>query len=406
MPRKAISLPYQVDYLSILDENGQLDKELEPDMPDELLLKLYRAMLLARRFDERMIDLQRQGRIGTFGPTKGHEAAHMGSVAAIRDSDWMVPAFRENGAELWRGRTMESFLLYYGGFDEGARIEETRNDLPIAVPVGSQTLHAVGLGFGINYRKTAQVVLVFFGDGATSEGDFHEAMNFAAVFQTPVVFVCQNNQWAISIPRSRQTRSETLAQKAIAYGMPGIQVDGNDVLAVYAATKEAVDRARSGGGPTMIECVTYRVVMHTTADDPKRYRSEEEAQEWMKKDPLVRFQRYLIDRKLLNDTKIEALEGEIKAEIQAAVERAEQQMAALGDPLDMFDNAFEEMPPSLREQREELRRELGSNGHAPNGELGDTAAIVKQLFADRPPKATSAILRPEVAANGEETGHG
>ncbi len=405
MPRKAIPLPYRVDYLSILDENGHLDKELEPDMPDELLLRLHRAMLLTRQFDERMLDLQRQGRIGTFGPIKGHEASQLGAVAAIRDSDWMVPSFRENGAEMWRGRTMESFLLYYAGFDEGARIEEGRNDLPIAVPIASQTLHAVGLGFGINYRKTDQVVLVFFGDGATSEGDFHEAMNFAAVFQTPVVFVCQNNQWAISVPRERQTRSETLAQKAIAYGMPGIQVDGNDILAVYAATREAVDRARSGGGPTMIECVTYRVVMHTTSDDPKRYRSEEEAQEWMKKDPLPRFQRYLKDRNLLTDEGIEALEGEVKAEIQAAVDRAEQQIAALGDPLDMFNHAYEEMPPPLLEQREELRRELGSNGHNSTAELDGASAIIKQLFTDQPPKA-NATLHPGVAANGEEAGRG
>ncbi|HEX2987781.1 MAG TPA: pyruvate dehydrogenase (acetyl-transferring) E1 component subunit alpha [Chloroflexota bacterium] len=405
MPRKAIPLPYQVDYLSVLDENGHLDKELEPDMPDELLLKLHRAMLLTRRFDERMLDLQRQGRIGTFGPIKGHEAAHLGAVATIRDSDWMVPSFRENGAELWRGRTMESFLLYYAGYDEGARIEDGRNDLPIAVPIASQTLHAVGLGFGINYRKTDQVVLVFFGDGATSEGDFHEAMNFAAVFQTPVVFVCQNNQWAISVPRDRQTRSETLAQKVVAYGMPGIQVDGNDILSVYAATKEAVDRARSGGGPTMIECVTYRVVMHTTSDDPKRYRSETEAQDWMKKDPLVRFQRYLIGRKLLTDKKIEALEAEVKAEIQASVERFEQQAAALGDPLDMFNHAYAEMPSTLLEQREELRRELGANGHTTAADMDDTAAIIRQIFTEQPLKAT-ATLRPEVAANGEETGRG
>ncbi|HEX2922827.1 MAG TPA: thiamine pyrophosphate-dependent enzyme, partial [Chloroflexota bacterium] len=317
----------------------------------------------------------------------------------------MVPSFRENGAELWRGRTMESFLLYYAGYDEGARIEDGRNDLPIAVPIASQTLHAVGIGLGINYRKTDQVVLVFFGDGATSEGDFHEAMNFAAVFQAPVVFVCQNNQWAISVPRDRQTRSETLAQKVVAYGMPGIQVDGNDILAVYAATKEAVDRARSGGGPTMIECVTYRVVMHTTSDDPKRYRSETEAQDWMKKDPLVRFQRYLIGRKLLTDKKIEAAEAEVKAEIQASVERFEQQASALGDPLDMFNHAYAEMPSTLLEQREELRRELGANGHTTAADVEDAAAIIRQIFTEQPLKAT-ATLRPEVAANGEETGRG
>jgi pyruvate dehydrogenase E1 component alpha subunit len=224
--------------------------------------------------------------------------------------------------------------------------------------------------------------------------------------QTPVVFVCQNNQWAISIPRARQTRSETLAQKAMAYGMPGVQVDGNDILAVYAATREAVDRARSGGGPTMIECVTYRVVMHTTADDPKRYRSEAEAQEWLKRDPIVRFQKYLTDKKLLSDRRIEALENEIKDEIQAAVARAEKQMAELGNPLDMFDLACEEMPPTLQEQREELRRELEADGHSTAAEEEEANAIVERLFSEQPPKATAAALRPEVAANGEEAGSG
>ena len=294
MPKTRIELPETIGHLSILDEHGDLDQDLEPAIPDELLLKLHRAMLLARRFDERMLSLQRQGRIGTFPPIKGQEAAQLGAAAVLRPSDWMVPAFREMAAEIWRGRSLESILLYYDGFDEGGRIPDDRNDLPISVPVGSQILHAVGLAWAIKYRGKDEVVMTFFGDGATSEGDFHEAMNFAGVFQTPVVFVCQNNQWAISIPRSKQTRSETLAQKALAYGMPGIQVDGNDVLAVYAAASEAVERARSGGGPTLIECVTYRLAMHTTADDPKRYRTDAEVEEWRRKDPITRFQNYLM----------------------------------------------------------------------------------------------------------------
>jgi pyruvate dehydrogenase E1 component alpha subunit len=361
MPRSEIDLPHRIEYLSILDEDGQLDAELDPVIPDGLLLRLHRTMVLARRFDERMVSLQRQGRIGTFGPIKGQEAAQLGAVAVLQPGDWMVPSFREAAAEIWRGKSLESFLLYFGGYDEGGAVEPGRNDLPIAIPVGSQTLHAVGIGYGIKYRRQSQVVMTFFGDGATSEGDFHEAMNFAAVFQLPVVFVCQNNHWAISIPRARQTRSQTLAQKALAYGMPGIQVDGNDIVAVYAAARVAVERARAGGGPTMIECVTYRVAMHTTADDPKRYRADEEVEPWLKRDPIVRFQKYMKEKGLLDDDAMAAVEREIQAEIQAAVDRAETTMQKKVDQLAMFEHHFAELPSHLMEQRQELQRELAAN---------------------------------------------
>jgi len=358
MPRNEIDLPCRVESLSILDENGELDKELEPDMPDELLLKLHRAMLFARRFDERKLTLQRQGKMGTFGPIKGQEASQIGAVAALEPEDWMVPAFREMGAELLRGREPETVLLMYAGYNEGGYLPEGVNNLPVAIPVASQTLHAVGIAYAMKYRKTGRVAMTFFGDGATSEGDFHEAMNFAGVFQVPLVFVCQNNQWAISLPRAKQTRSKTLAQKAIAYGMPGIQVDGNDVLAVYTAAKEAVDRARSGGGPSMIECVTYRMSVHTTADDPTRYRTDEEVEEWVKRDPIIRFQKYLTDKGLMSQEKIDALEKEVKAEISDVEQRWEDQMKKIGDPMNMFDNLFEELPPYVREQRDELSRNL------------------------------------------------
>lgn len=361
MPRNKIDLPAEVEALSILDEKGELDKDLEPDLDAELLLRLYRAMLLGRRFDERLLSLQRQGRIGTFAPITGQEASQIGAVAALRSSDWMAPAFREMGAELWRGKPMVSVILTYGGFGEGGRIEDDRNDLPVAIPVASQVLHAVGLAWAMKYRSQKDVAMTFLGDGGTSEGDFHEAMNFAAVYQIPVIFVCQNNQWAISFPRKNQTRSKTIAQKALAYDMPGIQVDGNDVLAVYVAAKEAVDRARDGGGPTLIECVTYRMMMHTTADDPKRYRTEEEVEEWKKRDPIDRFQKYLKDKDLLSDETIESLEAEIKAKIQAAVDEAEKQMKTLGDPLGMFENVYADMPAYLKEQREELAQELSES---------------------------------------------
>jgi pyruvate dehydrogenase E1 component alpha subunit len=351
MPRSPIPLHEKIDHMQILNERGELDNALEPAIEAPTLQKLHRTMLLARRFDERLLSLQRQGRIGTFPPVSGQEAAHLGAVAVLRPSDWMVPAFREMAADIWRGRSLESIIIYNNGFNEGSRIPADRNDMPISVPVGSQILHAVGLAWAMQYRGKNDVAMAFFGDGATSQGDFHEGLNVAGVFQLPVVFVCQNNQWAISIPRSKQTRSATLAQKALSYGICGIQVDGNDILAVYAAAQEAVDRARTGGGATLIECITYRMSVHTTADDPKRYRTDVEVEEWRKKDPIIRFQDYLRAKGLLSEESITAEETSIAAEIQAAVECAEEQMQKLGDPMLMFEHAYAEMPEHLKEQR-------------------------------------------------------
>jgi len=358
MPRHQIDIADPIEHLSILDEKGNIDTSLEPDLEDGLLIKLYRFMLLGRRFDERLLSLQRQGRIGTFPPISGQEAAHVGPIAVLKNSDWMVPAFRETAAELWRGRSMVSVILSNAGYAEGADLGDPGNNLPMSVPVGSQMLHAVGLAWAARYRGRDDVAMTFFGDGATSEGDFHEAMNFAGAFQTPVVFVCQNNQWAISIPRSMQTRSATIAQKAVAYGMPGIQVDGNDVLATYTAAAEAVSRARAGGGPTLIEAVTYRMSVHTTADDPKRYRSDDEVDAWRKKDPISRFHKYLLARGLLTDTLTHQLEDEILDEIQSAVEAAETAMESMGDPMEIFEHSYAERPPYLEEQRDTLAREL------------------------------------------------
>ena len=358
MPRLPLEIPDQIDYLSILDSDGHIDASLEPQIAQKTLLKMYEFMVLGRRFDERMLSLQRQGRIGTFPPASGQEAAHLGAVAVLKDSDWFVPAFREIAAELWRGRSLESVLLYYNGYNEGVDVHPDQNNLPIAVPVGSQIPHAVGLGWSIKYRGENNVVMVFFGDGATSQGDFHEGLNFAAVYQIPVIFVCQNNQWAISISRKDQTRSKTLAQKSIAYGIPGIQVDGNDILATYAAASEAVERARSGEGPTLIECFTYRMSLHTTADDPKRYRAEKEVDQWRSRDPITRFKKYLSNKKLLDREKDESIEKSVQERVQTAVDRAEAQMRQMGDPLDMFSHTYAEMPQHLNDQKQFLSDEL------------------------------------------------
>ncbi len=352
MPRHPIEPLYRVEYLSILGSDGQLDAELEPTLDDDTLKRFYRTMLLARRFDEFQLKLQRQGRLGTFAPSSGQEASQLGAVAPLRKEDWVVPSFRELAAYLWRGTKLDQILLYFDGYNEGAEPGEDTRDLPTAIPVGTQIPHAVGLSYAARYRGRDEVAMVFFGDGATSEGDFHEGLNFAGVFNTPTIFVCQNNQWAISMPREHQTHSKTLAQKALAYGIPGIQVDGNDVLAVYAAAKEAVERARSGEGPTLLECITYRLAAHTTADDPKRYRSKEEEEAWKQCDPLRRFRRYLEDKGLLDDSTVETMEQEIEQELKQAWQRAEKRMAELTDPTVIFDHQFAEMPPYLQEQRD------------------------------------------------------
>jgi pyruvate dehydrogenase E1 component alpha subunit len=368
MPRDTIDLPYRVEYLAILDEKGEMDAELAPDLADETLLKMHRVMLLARRFDERLLSLQRQGQIGTFAPVKGQEAAQIGAMAALEAQDWMVPSFRETAAALWRGTPLSGLLLYNAGYNEGGRIPDEQNDLPIAIPVASQIPHAVGIGYGMKLRQHPQVVITFFGDGATSEGDFHESLNFASVFQCPVIFLCQNNQWAISIPREQQSKSKTLAQKALAYGVPGIQVDGNDALAVYAATREAADRARAGDGPTLIECLTYRLSVHTTADDPSRYRSEEEVESWRRRDPIERLQILLKQRELLDDAAIESLENDIKQDIDTAWKDTKQQIEKLRDPSVMFEHLYAESPSYLQEQQAafshylQFAKGVGNNG--------------------------------------------
>ena len=352
MPRKSLEPPFTIDHLSILDSDGNLDAALEPEIAPDVLKQMYRAMLLGRRLDERMVRLQRQGRIGTFAPIKGQEASQIGSVFTLRRTDWMVPSFRETAAMIWRGWPIEKLLALFAGRLEGGQPAPDQHDLPITIPVATQLPHAVGLAYAVQYRGDDAVVMTYFGDGATSEGDFHEAMNFAGVWHVPVIFLCQNNQWAISVPLKKQTHSRTLAQKALAYGFPGIQVDGNDVLAVYAASREAIARGQAGDGPTLIECVTYRLGVHTTADDPTRYRSEEEVREWERKDPLTRFSAYLEKKNLLE----QGLEQQIDDEIARAVQNFESLGPA--DPLTMFDHAYGEPPPHLLAQRAEVAERL------------------------------------------------
>jgi pyruvate dehydrogenase E1 component alpha subunit len=352
MPRRRIELP-GVPSLSILDADGRVDPALEPEIPPDDLRRLYRTFLVARRFDERMLRLQRQGRIGTYLSARGHEAAVLGSVSALRPTDWLVPVWREWAAYLWRGWPLENLVLLYAGITDGMRVPDGLPDLPVCVPMGTHVPHAVGVAYAARYKKADSVTLCYFGDGASSEGITQESLNLAGVLGAPVVFVCVNNQWAISIPRARQTRAGTIAQKAVAYGFPGIQVDGNDLLAVYAGTREAVERARAGGGPTLVEAVTYRLGAHSTADDPTRYRPESEVEAWEAKEPLPRFRRYLEARGLVDEPLHARLEAEADAEVRAAVERAE---ARIGEarPAEMFEHVYAERPAEVEAQRRAL----------------------------------------------------
>ncbi len=351
MPRKEMEPAPPLERLSILDEDGELDEELEPDLDQEELLEMYRTMVRARRFDELLLEWQRGGRIGTFAPVAGQEASQVGAMSATRKEDWFVPAFREIAAFLWRGGDPVDMTVFNAGWNEGVNIPEEARDFPISIPVASQIPHAVGLAYAIRLREETDVVMTFFGDGATSEGDFHEALNFAGTFQLPVVFVCQNNQWAISVPRDRQTASETLAQKGLAYGVPGIQVDGNDILAVRVAADEAVKRARKGEGPTLLECVTYRLELHTTADDPSRYRDEEEVERWEERDPIPRFRGYLEEKGILGEGEADELAESVEDELGKVWEEAEKRIGELGGPEVMFEHIYAEPPPHLEEQR-------------------------------------------------------
>jgi pyruvate dehydrogenase E1 component alpha subunit len=362
VPRDDIEVPVRLERLHVLGEDGDVDDELAPDLGDDELRRIHRVMLLSRRFDERRLQLQKQHRIGTFAPAIGQEASQVGAASALTDDDWVVPSYRESCVLLWRGVDPVDLLLYDAGYNEGAAVPEGSRNLPIAVPVASQIPHAAGLGYAARLAGDGEVVMVFFGDGATSEGDFHEAINFAAVQRCPVVFVCENNQYAISTPVEEQMASATIVQKAAAYGVPGIQVDGNDVLGVRVAADEAVDRARSGDGPTLVECVTYRLSVHTTADDPSAYRSEEEEDEWRRRDPLSRTEQHLRTSGVLDDDAVDALAGEVDAEVDGLWDEAERRIADLGGPEVMFDHLVAERPPYLERQRREVAGDGGDDG--------------------------------------------
>ncbi len=351
MPREMVR-KFEVPFLKVLDEDGNCDELLKPNLEAGQIKEIFELMILARTFDEVALRLQREGRIGTYASARGQEAAQVGSACSLGSGDWMFPAFRENAAYIARGVPIEMLFEYWGGDERGNMIPENINAFTVAIPVSTQIPHAVGFAWGAKLKGNKKAVLVYLGDGSTSEGDFHEGMNFAGTFKLPVVFLCENNQWAISVPRTRQCAAETLAQKAFGYGFDGIQVDGNDVFAVYKATKEALEKAYEDNGPTLIECVTYRMSDHTTSDDASRYRDPKELEAWARKDPVDRLRNYMKRIGLWSEEYENKIQANATKKVRKAVERAESLQAP--NPVDMFTWTFNEMPPRLKEQFESL----------------------------------------------------
>lgn len=353
MPVKS-AFKTEIKHISILDENGKFDAKLGKGLiPDKDLVALYEHMLACRQLDEVAFKLQRSGRMGTYPENRGQEATSLGAAYVLDKKDWLVPCYRENAGLFWRGLPMEYILLHWMGDERGNQIPEGLNVTPLAIPIGTQMLHATGLAWAAKYRGDKNISCTFFGDGATSEGDFHEAANFAANLDIPVIFFCQNNGWAISVPSKIQCSAPTVAQRGLAYGMDSIQVDGNDIFAVVYAVKEAAERARKNKRPTFIEAITYRLGDHTTADDARRYRDEKEVEKWKKRDPLLRIRKYLTEKNLWDDKKQAAGEAKAKEIVAAAVERAE----GIANPksADFFNQMYETIDEDLKRQRDTMR---------------------------------------------------
>jgi pyruvate dehydrogenase E1 component alpha subunit len=355
MPEETIG-NFTVRRVQVLNERGEADQALMPDLSEEDIKSAFETLILLRAFDERALDLHREGRIGTYASVLGQEASQVGSALAIAKtpaSPWVFPSFREMGVYITLGYPMHMLYQYWSGDERGMKTPEEMNVFPICISVGTHIVYSAGAAMAMKYRGDKAVAVAYFGDGGTSKGDFNEGMNMAGVFRLPIVYICQNNQWAISVPRARQTAAKTLAQKAVAFGFEGVQVDGNDLFAVYRETRAALDKALRGEGPTFIECFTYRLSDHTTADDASRYRTEEEVGRWKEKDPLKRLRLYMERKGLWSEEDEYRIREKARAEVEEAVKRAEAEPPA--DPADMLAYTY-------RELTGRQKKELGEAG--------------------------------------------
>ncbi len=342
--------PREDKMLQIIDNDGQIiNPAWKPDIPDDLVLEAYKFMNFARTVDLMAVSYQRQGRMYTYPPNLGQEAIGTAMGKLMRPQDWLVPAFREMSAWLLKGARPRDIFLYFGGHEDGSKFSGAPNFLPSTVPIASQLQHAAGIGYAVKYKKQDSVVFAYVGDGGTSQGDFHEALNFAAVWKVPVIFIIQNNQYAISVPVKKQTTSLNLAIKSQAYGIPGIKVDGNDFFAVYRAGSEAVQHTRASKGPVLIEAVTFRQGAHTTSDDPSLYRSQEEEKTWAEKDPIKRLRGYLVSKGLWKPGDDEPLREEYKKEVEKEFAVYENYPAYKVE--DVFQYHYKEIPEDLKQQQ-------------------------------------------------------
>jgi len=357
-------LALTLELLQIIKPSGEYVEQMEPEIAHDELKKLYRLMMLVRNLDTRSLQLQRQGRIGFYIGCLGQEAAQIGSAYALKPEDWVFPAYREVGTMLQRGIPLQDLMNQYFAnaedLQKGRQLmnlygRKSANYVTGSAPIATQLPHAVGAAFAAKLRGDKVVTLVYFGEGATSANDFHTGMNFAGVYKTPTVFFCQNNHYAISLPVERQTATDTIAVKAQAYGFEGVRVDGNDILAVYRTTKEAVDRARSNGGPTLIEAVTYRMGPHSSSDDPKRYRSNQELDEWQMRDPLARFRKYLERKRIWSAADEKKAQEDTNRQIDEAISYAEKIPRPTIETL--FTDVYAELPWHIQEEFRELKDE-------------------------------------------------
>jgi 2-oxoisovalerate dehydrogenase E1 component alpha subunit len=360
-----------LDIVKVERDDGSLDPQHDPRIDEEFTLRLYRHMVLVRTLDERLVTLQRQGRIGFHIGSYGEEASVIGSAAAARKQDWIFPCYREFGAALWRGMTLTSYANnMFGSEKDPAKGRQMPDHYTaraahfgsVSSPIGTQITQAVGFSWAAKMKHDDLVALVYFGEGATSSSEFHNGLNFAGVFKTPTVFFCRNNGWAISVPAERQTASATFADKGIAYGIPSVRVDGNDVFAVLKVTRDAISRAAAGHGPTLIEAITYRLSGHSTSDDPKAYRKDDVVESWKKKDPLLRLRNHLASRGVWSDGKQAELEAKIELEIKEVIAEAEK--VAPPSLESLFDDVYGKLPWHLEEQRSEVLLGPRPKGHS------------------------------------------